>query len=121
MCPVRNVTYVSGRSALTGFGWQATDVDRRRVSPEAPQERREAGAHVAPFAFLMRPFGIELANEGIEAVLLLQAVEARRPGSFLFESEVQALGPSGILSLDPAVQGQCQQRADGAGQQVGSG
>jgi hypothetical protein len=29
--------------------------------------------------------------------------------------------PSGILSLDPAVQGQCQQRADGAGQQVGSG
>jgi hypothetical protein len=72
--------------ALAGFGWQATDVDGRRVSPEAPQERREAGAHVAPFAFLMRPFGIELVNEGIEAVLLLQAVEARRPGSFLFES-----------------------------------
>jgi predicted GIY-YIG superfamily endonuclease len=27
-----------------GFGWQATDVDGRRVSPEAPQERRETGA-----------------------------------------------------------------------------
>jgi hypothetical protein len=50
----------------------------------------------------MGPFGIELANEGIEAVLLLQAVAARRPGSFLFESEVQALVTSGILSLDPA-------------------
>jgi hypothetical protein len=69
----------------------------------------------------MGPFGIELANEGIEAVLLLQAVEARRPGSFLFKSEVQALVVSRILSLDPAVQGQCQQRADGAGQQIGSG
>ena len=29
----------------------------------------------------MRPFGIELENEGIEAALLPQAVEARRPGS----------------------------------------
>src|ERR1700736_1392724 len=48
MCPVRNVTYVSGRSALTGFGWQATDVDRRRVSPEAPQERRETAASTPP-------------------------------------------------------------------------
>jgi len=23
MCPVRNVTYVSGYSALMGFGWQS--------------------------------------------------------------------------------------------------
>jgi hypothetical protein len=28
----------------TGFGWQATDANGRRVSPEAPYERREAGA-----------------------------------------------------------------------------
>jgi hypothetical protein len=28
----------------------------------------------------MRPFGIELADKGIEALLLLQAVEARRAG-----------------------------------------
>jgi hypothetical protein len=28
----------------------------------------------------MRPFRFELANEGIEAILLLQAVEARRSG-----------------------------------------
>lgn len=92
----------------------------RRSEKPALRRSAGAGAHVAPFALLTRPFGIELANEGIEAVLLLQAIE-RRPGSFLFESEVQALVASGILSLDPAVQGQCQQRADGAGQQIGSG
>jgi hypothetical protein len=34
----------------------------------------------------MRPFGIELSYEGIEAALLLQAVEAWRACCFLLES-----------------------------------
>jgi hypothetical protein len=38
----------------------------------------------------MRPFGIELADEGIEAVLLLQAVEAWRTGCLLLEGEMHA-------------------------------
>jgi len=36
----------------------------------------------------MQPFGIELADEGVEALLLLQAVGARRTGCFLLEGEV---------------------------------
>jgi len=36
----------------------------------------------------MRPFGVEFANEGVEAFLLLQAVGARRAGCFLLEGEV---------------------------------
>ena len=47
----------------------------------------------------MRPFGIELADEGIEALLLLQAVGARRPGCFLLESEVHALVASVLLRM----------------------
>ena len=39
----------------------------------------------------MRTFGVELANEGIEAFLLLEAVEPRRSGGFPFECEVHAL------------------------------
>ena len=47
----------------------------------------------------MRPFGIELADEGIEALLLLQAVGARRPGCFLLESEVHALMAAILLRM----------------------
>jgi hypothetical protein len=36
----------------------------------------------------VRSFGVELANEGIEAVLLLQAVHAQRAGCFLFEGGI---------------------------------
>jgi hypothetical protein len=39
----------------------------------------------------MRPFGIELADEGIEAFLLLQAVGARPAGCFLLEGEAHSL------------------------------
>ncbi|MCP1840261.1 hypothetical protein ACVIHI_006821 [Bradyrhizobium sp. USDA 4524] len=40
MCPVRNVTYVSGRS-LPGFGWKATLSDQREGS--LPKLRRSVG------------------------------------------------------------------------------
>src|ERR1700694_2174282 len=46
---------------------QATDVDGRRVSPEAPQERREAGAHVETFTFLIRPTVYYICKHGHEA------------------------------------------------------
>src|ERR1700692_4933033 len=48
---------------------------------------------------LVRPFDIELANEGIEAFLLLQAVGARWSGCFLFEGEVHALVTSVLLRM----------------------
>ncbi len=47
----------------------------------------------------MRTFGVELANEGIEAVLLLQAVEPRRPGRLLFEREMHALMTAVLLRM----------------------
>ena len=47
----------------------------------------------------MRPFGIELPNESIEAFLLLQAVEARRPGRFRLEGEVLAFVPTVLLRM----------------------
>ena len=47
----------------------------------------------------MRPLGIELADEGIEAFLLLQAVGAGRAGCFLFESEVHTLVASVLLRM----------------------
>jgi len=47
----------------------------------------------------VRPFGVELPNEGIEALLLLQAVEARRPGCFLLEGEVHALVATVLLRV----------------------
>ena len=52
----------------------------------------------------MRSFGVEFADEDIEAFLLLQAVEARRSGSFLLQREVHALVPAVLLRmprLDP--------------------
>jgi hypothetical protein len=54
----------------------------------------------------VRSFGIELLAEGIEAGLLLQAVEARRTGCFGLEGEVHALmaavllRPAGFDALD---------------------
>ena len=47
----------------------------------------------------MRPFVIELADEGIEAFLLLQAIGARRPGCFLLESEVHAFMAAILLRM----------------------
>ena len=47
----------------------------------------------------MRPFDVELADKGIEAFLLLQAVGPRRPGCFLLESEVHALVTSVLLRM----------------------
>ena len=47
----------------------------------------------------MRPFGVELANEGVEAFLLLQAVGARRAGCFLLEGEVHALVTAVLLGM----------------------
>ncbi len=44
-----------------------------------------------------RAFGIELAEEGIEACLLLQAIAACRAGRLLFEGEVHALMPAVLL------------------------
>src|SRR5664279_2980606 len=40
---------------------------------------------------LVGPLGIELVHEGVEALLLLQAVEARRTSGLLLEGEVHAL------------------------------
>ena len=48
---------------------------------------------------LMRPFDIELANEGLKAFLLLQAVGARWPGCFLFEGKVHALVTAVLLRM----------------------
>jgi len=47
----------------------------------------------------MWPFGIELPHEGIEALLLLQAVEAGRPGRFLLQGEVHALVAAVLLRM----------------------
>ena len=45
----------------------------------------------------MRPFGIELMHEGIEARLLLQAVEAWRRGRFLLGVQVHAFVAAVLL------------------------
>jgi hypothetical protein len=50
---------------------------------------------------LMRPFGVELAQEGIEARLLLQAVAAWRSGRLLLEGEMHALMPAVLLRMTP--------------------
>lgn len=47
----------------------------------------------------MRPFGIELVDEGIEAGLLLQAIEACRASGFLFQGEMHALIAAVLLRL----------------------
>jgi hypothetical protein len=47
----------------------------------------------------VRTFGIELAKEGIEAALLLQAVEVWRTGRFLLEGEVHALVTPVLLRM----------------------
>src|SRR6266567_5526096 len=56
MCPVRNVTYVPGRSPLTlaGFGWQAIDVDGQDLppmtsEPKGPPDNTETGAGLNRF------------------------------------------------------------------------
>jgi hypothetical protein len=41
----------------------------------------------------------KLAEEGIETVLLLEAVKARRAGRLLFEREMHALMPSVLLRM----------------------
>lgn len=54
----------------------------------------------------MRAFGIEFANEIVEACLLLQAVHAGRAGCFLFQGEMHPfvasvlLGMAGLDALD---------------------
>src|ERR1700686_4531890 len=48
---------------------------------------------------LVRTFGIELAEEGIEARLLLQAIEAWRTGRLLLEGKVHALMASVLLRM----------------------
>ena len=47
----------------------------------------------------MRPFGIELLDEGIEAGLLLQAVHAWWSGGFLLQGEVHALVAAVLLRV----------------------
>ena len=46
----------------------------------------------------MRPFGIELVHESVEAALLLQAVRAWRTSGFFLEGEVHALMAAVLLS-----------------------
>ena len=47
----------------------------------------------------MRPFGIELVHEVVEAGLLLQAVQAWRAGGFLLQGEVHALVAAVLLRM----------------------
>ena len=47
----------------------------------------------------MRSFDIELVNEGIEAVLLLQAVPAWRAGRLFLEGEMHALVAAVLLRM----------------------
>jgi hypothetical protein len=47
----------------------------------------------------VRPLVVELADEGIEARLLLQAVHAGRPGGFLFQRQVHALMTAVLLRM----------------------
>jgi hypothetical protein len=47
----------------------------------------------------VRAFGIELAEEGVEAFLLLQAIGAWGPGRFLLEGEVHALMTPVLLGM----------------------
>ena len=47
----------------------------------------------------MRTFGVELVNEGIKAVLLLQAVKAWRPCCFLLQGQVHALVAAVLLRM----------------------
>src|ERR1051325_6234616 len=47
----------------------------------------------------MRPFGIELADKGVEAFLLLQAVGAWRTGCFLLKGEMHALVTAVLLRM----------------------
>ena len=47
----------------------------------------------------MRPFGIELVDEVVEAGLLLQAVDAGRAGCLLLEGEVHALVAAVLLRM----------------------
>ena len=47
----------------------------------------------------MRPFGVELVHEVVEAGLLLQAVHARGPGCLLFEGAVHALMAAILLGV----------------------
>ena len=48
---------------------------------------------------LVRPFDIELADEGIEARLLLQGVDAGRPCGLRLEGEVHALMAAVLLRM----------------------
>src|SRR2546423_6681832 len=45
----------------------------------------------------MRSLGVELVNEGVEALLLLQAIHARRAGGLLLQREVHALVTAVLL------------------------
>src|SRR5262249_59527719 len=47
----------------------------------------------------MRALDIELAKESIEALLLLQAVKAWRPGGLLLEGEMHTLVPAVLLRM----------------------
>jgi hypothetical protein len=47
----------------------------------------------------VRPLGVKLFREGVEAVLLLQAVHARRTGGFLLEPAMHALVAAVLLRL----------------------
>jgi len=44
------------------------------------------------------PLGVELTNKSVEAVVLLQTVEARRPGWLLLDGEMRAFAPA-VLPL----------------------
>src|SRR5215470_14206809 len=47
----------------------------------------------------MRPFVVEFLQEGIEARLLLQAVDARRSGGFRLEGQMHALEAAVLLRM----------------------
>src|SRR6185312_12316466 len=47
----------------------------------------------------VRSFGVELLDEGIEACLLLQAVEPRRPGRLFLQGQMHALMTAILLRM----------------------
>ena len=47
----------------------------------------------------MGAFLVELVPEAVKAILLLQAVEPRRPGRFLFEREMHAFMTAVLLRM----------------------
>lgn len=92
----------AGADASAGCDEQVAVVERVLEAGQAGIGLRRGGIDVGGALHgegLMRPLGVELVDEGVEAFLLLDGVAGGRPGGMLLQGEVHALASTVLLGV----------------------